>query len=168
MPCLDASPIKNHQQEKKTQNESARDKNTKGSKELGKKRTLKWANSISVLHTLTRIFHQAIGHSLDLFIFRTTSSSHKRTNSQHLCLKHVVRKAVRLERKKEKGVLLYRLRIFGRQIKQTGTHICHNYITISQFYLECFRFVWRIDTRSGELATSVRRKFGQLSKEEKE
>jgi hypothetical protein len=106
MPCLNASPVKKRHQYPREDNENY--KKRKRSKEPGEKRTLKWANSISVLHTLTRIFHQAIGHSLSLFIFRTTSSSHKRADSQHLCLKYVVRKAVRLERKKEKGVISYR------------------------------------------------------------
>ena len=85
--------------------------------------------------TLTRIFHLAIGHILNLFIFRTTS--HKRTDSWHL-LKHV-RKAVRLERKRSA------------------------FLSITYSWWQCFGFVWRINTSLGELATSVRRKFGQLS-----
>jgi hypothetical protein len=136
----------------------------KKEKSLGKKPTLKWANSISILHTLTRIFHQAIGHSLNLFIFRTTSSGHKRADGQHLCLEHVIRKAVRLERKKRKKKCFHINNVYLVTDNKKGTHIYHDYITISQFYLERFGFVRRINTSSGELATFVCWKFGQLSK----
>ena len=106
LPCKKNVSKKKRGPRDENPNDNVKDKIRKGREELGKKRTLKWANSISALHTMTRIYHQTIGHSLNLFLFRTTSSSHKRTDSQHLFLKHVVRKAVRLERKKEKGVLI--------------------------------------------------------------